>query len=144
MNRSALVMIVALAVPGAASAQLDPNRFLADADHDGKVSRAEYQASRSKFLMRADHNKDGKISAAEWTKGAATLRAQYRDEGVDGTDLIGKAGLFPKIDTDKDGFVSTAEINAASNHQFGVYDGNKDGQVTRGEARAAMTKARVR
>ena len=130
MRRILLITTVALMAASGANAQ----PLLADANKDGKVTQAEYQNSRRTFLMRADHDKDGKISAAEWAKSAERIKTQVRDESIDGWQSIGKAGVFGTLDTDKDGFVTPAEIDAATGPRFAKFDLNHDGVITRSEA----------
>ncbi|MBO9709537.1 MAG: hypothetical protein J7521_15125 [Caulobacter sp.] len=131
MHKIALLAAVGLFVAGEARAQ----QLLADANKDDKVTLAEYQDNRRKFLMRADHDKDGKISAAEWKRGADILREEIRETGTDGWSLIGKANIFEALDTNKDGFVTPAEIDAATAARFAKLDLNHDGVITRAEAR---------
>jgi hypothetical protein len=113
----------------------DDGRLLADANHDGKVTLVEYQTSRRTFLMHGDRNKDGRISAAEWKDGADLLRAEYQDESVPHAGVIGRAGGFAILDTDKNGFVTPAEIDTWAKGRFNAYDLNKDGGVDRKEVR---------
>ncbi len=129
MRKLVLITAVALLAASAAHAQL-----LADANKDGKVSQKEYQDNRRAFLMRADKDKDGKISAAEWTKQAEWVRSEVRAQGVDGWPTIGKAGLFQTLDTNKDGYVTPAEIDAYTGPRFAKFDENHDGFVTQSEA----------
>jgi hypothetical protein len=138
MRRLVLITVVALLSTSAANAQ----QLLADANKDGKVTQREYQDSRRTFLMRADKNRDGKLSADEWNKGAEQVRNEVRDEGVNGWPKIGKAGLFGTLDTNKDGFVTPAEIDAYYGPRFTTFDTNHDGVVTRSEANAAEKAAR--
>ena len=128
-----LVLLTTLALLGASAASAQD--LLADANKDGKVTATEYQNSRRTFLMRADRNKDGKISADEWKKGADLARDRAREAGIDGWPAIGKADIFTSIDTDKDGFVTPAEIDTAMGLRFAKYDPNHDGVITRSEAR---------
>ena len=131
MRRLVLFTAMALLSASAANAQ----QLLADANKDGKVTQAEYQDSRRTFLMRADKNKDGKISADEWAKGAERVKTEVRENGVDGWQVIGKGGTFAVLDTNKDGFVTPAEIDAGAAARFAKLDPNHDGVVTRAEAR---------
>ena len=130
MRRLLLITAVALMAASGANAQ----ELLADANKDGKVTQTEYQNNRRAFLLRADKDKDGKISAAEWAKGAERVRSEVREQGIDGWAGIGKAGLFATLDTNKDGFVTPGEIDAATAVRFAKYDLNHDGVITRTEA----------
>jgi len=130
MRRLLLITTVALLAASGANAQ----ELLADANKDGKVTKTEYQNNRRAFLLRADHDKDGKISTAEWAKGAERVRSEVREQGIDGWSGIGKAGLFATLDTNKDGYVTPAEIDAATGPRFEKYDLNHDGVITRSEA----------
>lgn len=138
MRRLVFIIVAALLSASAANAQ----QLVADSNHDGKVTQKEYQDSRRTFLMRADKDKDGKLSKAEWDKGADLVRAQVRDEGVNGWPTIGKAGLFGILDTNTDGFVTPAEIDAYYGPRFTTFDTNHDGFVTGSEANAAERAAR--
>lgn len=138
MNRSAIVIAICLTGIGVSAAQAQPTRrLLADANGDGKVTLAEYQTSRRDYVMRADRNRDGKVDQAEWTKAADLVRAQMKSEGVAGADKIGRAGLFTTIDTNKDGAVTPAEVDARAASEFAMLDANKDGFVTGAEAAKA-------
>ncbi len=64
-----------------------------DSDHDGRVSSAEYQA----FFQRMDVNKDGFIDQADRDARAKQRREEW----------------FRNADTDKDGKLSPAELEAA-------------------------------
>lgn len=139
MRRFLLITTVALMAASAANAQ----QLLADANKDGKVSQTEYQNSRRTFLMRADHDKDGKISTAEWAKGAERVKSEARDQGVEGWPTIGKSGIFETLDTNKDNFVTPAEIDAATGPRFVKMDLNHDGFITRAEANKLEAKASV-
>jgi Ca2+-binding EF-hand superfamily protein len=139
MRKFVFVAAVALLSASAANAQ----ELLADANKDGKVSQKEYQDSRRTFLLRADKDKDGKISAAEWAKGVEVVKAQVRQEGVDGWPKIGNAGLFQTLDTNKDGFVTGAESDAYFGPRFTKLDLDHDGFVSRSEANKAAKAARA-
>ncbi len=68
-------LVISGAISGSASAQR------ADADGDGHISLAEFQASRSGALLARDGDGDGRVSASEWAAGGmkARSKAQRRD-----------------------------------------------------------------
>lgn len=93
----------------AEKAYIDAGFAKIDANHDGKVDKAEWESFMMAFLKnkreqfndlftQADTNKDGKLS---------------RDEAKKANPLL--AEHFTKIDTNKDGFLSAPEIRAALN-----------------------------
>lgn len=129
-------------------ARLSENFALIDADKDGKVTVEELTAYRAAEFAAADTDKDGKLSAEELnareiarftaTVAERTARILGReDANADGSlsaDEIDEgplAGKFAQIDTDNDGAITEAEINAAvSQHGEGRGDrkhGDKGG-----------------
>lgn len=107
-----------------------------DANHDGKVSRQEIEAYQHATAMaeiaarnrtifaQLDTNHDGQLSPEEFAKfhvepappNAAPMLQQF-DSNHDGAiDLIefrtGTLANFDRLDTDKDGVVSPAEMRA--------------------------------
>lgn len=117
---------------GVASAQPAPGggRFAAmiaeaDANHDGDITRAEFDAARSAHFttMDADHN--GSLSASEmphWGGGAAPAGgdAQHMRGDANGDGSVSRAEwdadgarLFARLDADGNGVISQAEVQAA-------------------------------
>ncbi len=108
-----------------------------DADGDGRISKAEAakQPRFAEHFARMDANGDGYVDARD-----RELRGkQRRDE------------WFAKADTDKDGKLTRAEIDAADAHRraqfqqrmqargaerFAAADANKDGRISREEAKS--------
>jgi Ca2+-binding EF-hand superfamily protein len=89
-----------------------------DADKDGKISKAEFDAEGSKLFAKLDENGDGKIASNEmpqrhWAK------------------FGGK--MFDRIDADKDGNVTKAEFQAAGEKMFQRMDKNGDGIIEKDE-----------
>jgi len=76
----------------------------------GGHNPTDVQLKGDKFLAQVDANKDGKISKAEW-------------KALDLPD-----GVFTRMDTDKDDFLTLKEIEA--NWYPGSLDTNKDGILT--------------
>ncbi|HVY99814.1 MAG TPA: EF-hand domain-containing protein [Dongiaceae bacterium] len=92
-----------------------------DTDHDGKISKVEFDAESATLFKRLDKNSDGKIAADE---------VPARHWGARGPQ-------FGMMDTDKDGKVTKAEFTAAEDRMFQKLDANGDGVITRDEMQAA-------
>ena len=89
-----------------------------DTDHDGKISKAEFDAEGAKLFARLDTNGDGKIASDEMPQ-----RHWARFSG----------GMFNRMDTDHDGKVTKAEFQAASEQMFQRMDKNGDGVLEQNE-----------
>ena len=72
--------------------------------------------------MAADTDGDGKISLAEW----AAFRAKRQSAG-DPTKS------FARIDSNKDGFLDRAELDAFAAKRFARLDKNNDGRLSADE-----------
>jgi Ca2+-binding EF-hand superfamily protein len=137
----------------------------ADANRDGTITRAEFDAAfedspmhnpafvsllRTSAFEAIDTNRDGTISSAEIadapnrprrvTKGASFL--------ADGPPpphepANPNAARRPNPDTNNDQKISLAEWLARPDPMFDRGDANKDGRVTREEAAAAMRQGRT-
>ena len=108
-----------LAAPANAQVKADPapDRFdVADANHDGKVDRAEYDGFVAELVLLYDTNRDGKLS---------------HDEVANARD----PSKFERIDADHDGFLTAQEVEAFSGSDFAAMDGNGDGVIDRDEAK---------
>jgi Ca2+-binding EF-hand superfamily protein len=124
MNMSMRLLFVvgfglALAAPATAQVKTDPapDRFdVADANHDGKVDRSEYDNFVAELVLLYDTNRDGKLSREE----VATARDPSK---------------FDRIDADHDGFLTAQEVEAFSGSDFAAMDANGDGVIDRAEAK---------
>ena len=97
---------------------------------DGRsMTLAEFQARYRERLMRADTDHDGRISLAEFM-----AARQNRAGGGYGSD---PAAQFKKLDTNNDGYVTPAEIDAVSAERFARMDADHDGVLTPQERAAA-------
>lgn len=133
-----------LAAGGAAFAQQTPDRpagtMRADADGDGRISRAEFVGQRLQRLSAADANGDGSVTADEM-RAAAQARTAGRADA-----------RFDRLDANNDGMVGRAEFDAvrearaergprAMRAHRGHGQGHGQGRMNRMEARGPMAIA---
>lgn len=100
----------------------------ADANKDGKITKAEYDAvamGKGSFEDK-DFNKDGVIDKADWDAKRAACES--------GSMLCGP---LAKMDENKDGKVSRAEFMSKPGPMFERMDTNKDGAIDQAEMAAA-------
>jgi len=109
MKKTTLAVGAAIAMTvlagGSALAQNEarPDRGLrADADGDGRISRAEFVDRRITRLTAVDANRDGSVSVEERRSGVETRRNQR------------VSARFERLDQDSDGAVSREELTADS------------------------------
>jgi Ca2+-binding EF-hand superfamily protein len=133
-RRSRVLGIVLLAAGGAAftsravaqaadeAAQTPASLQPADADGDGKITRAEWGRLMQGF-SKLDANEDGAIDLAEMQTAAQTsdtpLLMTLADASGDGkvtrTEWTKLAQRFRRMDTNKDGALDLAEVQAVTN-----------------------------
>jgi len=115
--------------PPASDAPRDEMR--ADADHDGRVSRAEFTASSTErsneWFDKLDLNKDGYITQDEMRQARETRHANMRGKMDE---------RFKEADTNGDGQLSLDEVQAKmprlASH-FGDLDKDKNGLLSKDE-----------
>jgi Ca2+-binding EF-hand superfamily protein len=91
----------------------------ADANHDGLITRAEFQEARMRIFIRLDRNGDGYIDKSDASGGP--LRRRKVEQVI--------AGLVSRLDKDGDGRISRAEFQSAPMVMFERADLNHDGVV---------------
>ena len=126
---AAFVMVALLATP-AAWAQLE-----ADTDGDGAISLAEFQTgfveAAERQFQALDTDGNGVLSGEEFT--------DRRGRSIFATDVRSVIGdrALNRLDTDDDGFVTLAEVQAgrpgATSEWFAGLDDNGDGQLSKDE-----------
>ena len=117
-----------------------PIAVVLDADSNGVLSAAEIDQAPSQ-LLKLDQNNDGQLTAEELCPGGLGRGGQECPWGGQGQGKGRRACangqksvLLAIFDSDKDGSVTSAEINGAA-AALKVLDKNKDGQVSAEEIR---------
>lgn len=120
-----------------------------DADYDGQVTRAEFDAGRVARFKATDANGDGWVSEDEYVKEysarleqqlAASDRSEDKKTEERQRQIRQTHVRFGVLDKDKDQKMSQAEYDASGARAFAEQDNDKDGIVT--AADAAATAAR--
>ena len=103
----------------------------ADTDHDGRVSRAEYDAAasqrRSDWFDKLDLDKDGYITQEEMRQARETRQANMRGRMDE---------KFKEADANGDGQLSLDEVQAKMPRlasRFNDLDADKNGQLSKEE-----------
>ncbi len=99
----------------------------ADANRDGKVSKAEFLAASDGRFDDMDFNKDGYLDQSDFEAHRAACEA--------GKILCGP---MARLDTNKDGKVSKAEFMNGPRPMFERMDTNKNGVIDQSEMAAGM------
>lgn len=124
MKRIMIGLLAATMIGGTAYAGGDMWKE-SDANGDGSISRAEYDASVTAGWTRKDVDKNGQLSAAE--AGMKKGDKARSDAGTNG-------------DTNGDGQISSAEYTAHKAAWWTAADTNRDGSLSQAEYRAAKAK----
>ena len=136
MNTISLMMLgrtaLALAVLAPTAACAQPADQTASKTHNGSTTRTGMPASafvskHEKKLLAGDIDGDGKVSRAEFI---AAAKAGKHDP----------AKRFAKLDTNSDGMLDKAEIDAMLNRRFKRLDTKGDGLLSADERAAAHTR----
>jgi Ca2+-binding EF-hand superfamily protein len=98
-----------------------------DADKDGKITKDELAARHAARFTQADADKDGKLSVEELIAMRDTADAERKAARA--------KAMLGRIDTDADGFVSAAEMEAMPmmSKMFDRVDDNSDGAISKDE-----------
>jgi EF hand len=135
MNKLLIATVAFAAMSGAAAAQAPggdhgPGAMFAaaDANHDGNITRAEFDAARGGHFTQMDANHDGSLSADERPQhgpppGAAPGGGDHAAHG-------------PRGDTNGDGVISRAEFDAQGADMFARLDADHNGAISQAEIQA--------
>ena len=128
-----------LGLATAAAAQTPPAPAATPAA-DG-VSFETWAAKARERLMALDTDHDGRISKEEFAARAGMMGG-HRHGGGNGDSADGQAPkydgarMFGRFDTNHDGYLDAAEINAILARRFARMDANHDGVLTEDERHA--------
>lgn len=120
-----------------------------DADHDGQVSRAEFDAGRATRFKATDANADGWLSEEEYVgeyrarleqQLAASDRSEEKKTEERQRQLRQANVRFEVLDKDKDKKMTQAEYDASGARAFAEQDNDKDGIVTATDAAATAAR----
>lgn len=151
------VLSVAAGVGVAAAQPGHPERFAKlDTNGDGAVTTAEFEAHILQRWTEADANKDSKVTADEMkARFEAHKQERLKERDTNGNGVLERSevakmpdALFTKLDADKSGTLTPAEMKAGKEKGCGHEgkgfrgegkrlpgDANEDGVVTKEEAR---------
>ncbi|MDP1873007.1 hypothetical protein [Phenylobacterium sp.] len=130
MSRMLLFSVLAVALMGApAQAQMMGRAPDPDLNKDGKVTLAEFRKSQTDAMLEAfDKNRDDKITRAEFKPMEDMAR---RFGGAGGAGRV--AEIWTRLDANRDGVITRAEIEAGADRRFAASDADKDGILDRAE-----------
>lgn len=123
----------ALAQSGAAPAQAERGHrgpggmlFQSDANSDGVVTRAEFDAGRAAHFTQLDANRDGSVTREERRASWQAMRGERGEHGRRG----GRGHGMERADANNDGNITRDEFLAGPLERFARMDTNSDGIIT--------------
>lgn len=120
-----------------------------DADHDGQVTRAEFDAARVARFQATDANKDGTVSEEEYVSEysarleqqlAASSRTEEQKAEERQRQIRQTHVRFGVLDKDKDAKMTQAEFDASGARAFAEQDDDKNGVVTLADTQATAAR----
>ena len=112
-----------------------------DANRDGSISRDEFFARAG----RGDRANEGERRGLRAERRAERRAARLERRGQRGGMMARFGGKrFERVDADKDGRISLAEVTTQRLRAFDRADANRDGRLTREERRAVRAERQAR
>lgn len=142
MLRTTLIATGAILMLGGAALAQPKGAAALDANGDGKVTLAEFQAGRGGQMMaRLDADKDGKLSRDEFS----AMRKAKTDASAPAAAKAGRGAdrMWSRLDADNDGFLSRGEMDGFMANRFKRMDADNDGALTMTELKTGAGKAKV-
>jgi EF hand len=103
---------------------------LMDANKDGKVSAAEHAAGAQEMFKAMDANQDNRVTAAEMD---ATNKPWKSADAAHHKGAMSSADKIKVVDANGDGALTAQEHAAGSKAMFGKMDTDRDGNLTSAE-----------
>lgn len=113
-----------------------------DADRDGKLSPDEHAVGAKKMFDTMDANKDGRVTSEEMDAAHEKITGQQSTKAD-----MSSVEKIKVVDTNGDGVLTAAEHAAGSKTMFDKMDTDKDGFVSKAElteGHAKMLKRKVK
>ena len=155
----AATMLTGIGAAVAQDASQTPSRhgpgMMADANHDGIITREEVISDAERRFAKGDTNGDGVITAEERQAAREAMRQRMRErrsqraENGDAPDRRrdgrrghgGRRGapqerMMARVDANGDGQVTLAEARDAALAHFAMVDTNQDGKIDQAEREA--------
>ncbi|MDG2523083.1 hypothetical protein P7B02_16235 [Caulobacter segnis] len=137
-------LLTVIAAP-AFAAPHERNAFIHDydANHDGEVTQAEFDAGRTARFKATDTNGDGWVSEAEYlAEYEVRLDAKLAKSDAPAEDKLAIRQRevrqthvrFGALDKDKDAKMTKAEYDASGARAFAQQDKDKNGKITNADA----------
>jgi hypothetical protein len=106
-----------------------------DTNKDGVVSPAEHAAGAKKMFTMMDANHDGKVNASEMDAAQASMKGGDKTTGHDKTSghAMSSVEKIKVVDANNDGVLTAQEHADGSKAMFEKMDQDKDGELTLAE-----------
>lgn len=123
-----------------------------DADKDGEVTHAEFDAGRTARFAATDADQDGWVSDAEYlAEYEVRLDAKLAASAESAEDKLSRRQRevrqthvrFGVLDTDKDSRMTKAEYDASGARAFAQQDRDKDGKISAADAEAKTAETKT-
>jgi Ca2+-binding EF-hand superfamily protein len=122
-----------------ANEDVDAKFQMMDKNGDGKISKDEHEDAAEEKFKRMDTNHDDKLTAAEMDAAHEKMMGKA-GERAGGKARLSSSEKIKMIDTNHDGVVSEDEFEESSKMMFEKLDADKDGYVTKAELKAGHDK----
>jgi Ca2+-binding EF-hand superfamily protein len=115
-----------------------------DADKNGSISKAEFEAGTLKRFTAGDADGNGNLTEAEFAAGAKLMAAERMKQREDARKARAEqrhgerserrmARMFDALDADNDGAVAQVELAEHAAERFDSLDANNDGVIQASE-----------